>query len=105
MCNSFPLSKVFAMIVDSPELARLETLPPDILHKVVDLLPLQQVKGLSRVEACLPTLFRRVKFEFSAGLGELRGTLESDGHCHTPLLTLYPTYSSLVNPLSAFELY
>jgi hypothetical protein len=72
-----------AMIVNPPELTRLEPLPPDILHSVVDLLPLPEIKNLSCAgtrlrEACLPTLFRRVKFEFSeAGLGELRRILKS----------------------------
>jgi hypothetical protein len=75
------------MIVDPPELTHSETLPPDILHSVVDLLPLREIKDPSAStrlrEACLPTLFRRVEFEFSeAGIGELRGILKSDVRCH-----------------------
>lgn len=71
------------MIVDAPELSRLETLPPEILHNAVELLPLSAIKALSCAskrlrEVCLPTLFRRVKFEFSeAGLEELKGIVKS----------------------------
>jgi hypothetical protein len=47
----------------------LESLPTEILRDIVDLLPLQDIKQLSCAskrlrEICLPSLFRRVKFEF-----------------------------------------
>jgi hypothetical protein len=48
----------------------LESLPTEILRDMVDLLPLQDIKQLSCAskrlrEICLPSLFRRVKFESS----------------------------------------
>jgi hypothetical protein len=79
------------MIVGPPELTH--RLPPDILHGVVDLLRLQEIKDMScdstrMREACLPSLFRRVKFEFSeAGLRELRGILKLDVRCHVVSFT------------------
>jgi hypothetical protein len=76
------------MTVNPLELSPLKDLPPDILHSVLDLAPLWHLKILSCAsirlrETCLPTLFRRVKFEFSeAGLRELGGILKSDVRCH-----------------------
>ena len=76
------------MSVDSPELSRLETLPTEILHAVVGLLPVWKIKSLSCAskqlrQACLPIIFRRVKFKFSlSGMEELRAFLKSEvcGH-------------------------
>jgi hypothetical protein len=58
------------MSIDTPELTRLETLPTEILQAIVDHLPVWQIKHLSCAskrlrQACLSTLFRHVKFEFS----------------------------------------
>lgn len=81
------------MIVDTPELSYLETFSPGSLHTVINLLPLSAIKDLSCAskrlrDACLPTLFRQVKFEFSeAGLGELSSILKSDVHCHVVSFT------------------
>jgi len=67
---------------------RIENLLTETLYAVVDLLPHREIKDLSCAskplrEACLPTLFRRVKFEFSqAGLGELKNILKSDIRCY-----------------------
>jgi hypothetical protein len=85
------------MIVDPPELTH--RLPPDILYGVVDLLQLQEIKDMSCAstrmrEACLPSLFRRVKFEFSeAGLRELRGILN---RCSLSCSLLYVRTTRLI---------
>lgn len=76
------------MSIDTPELTRLETLPTEILHAVVDLLPLWDVKNLACTstrlrQACLSILFRCVKFKFSqAGIEGLKDFLKSNicGH-------------------------
>jgi hypothetical protein len=99
----FPYSKVSQFrliscpcaILDALDLVDLAALvrPPDFLPSVVDLLPLREIKDLSCAstrlrEACLPTLFRRVEFEFSeTGIGELRGILKSDVRCHVVSFT------------------
>ena len=75
-------SNVSTMSIDTPELTRLETLPTEILHAVVDLLPLWEIKRLSCAskrlrQACLSILFLRVKFEFSqAGIEGLKDLLK-----------------------------
>ncbi|KFY03100.1 hypothetical protein O988_01696 [Pseudogymnoascus sp. VKM F-3808] len=77
-------SNVSIMSIDSPELARLETLPTEILHAVVDHLPVWEIKDLSCAskrlrQACLSILFRHVKFEFSqTGIEELNDLLKSN---------------------------
>jgi hypothetical protein len=76
------------MSIDTPELTRLETLPTEILLAVVNHLPVWEIKYLSRAskrlrQACLSTLFRHVKFEFSqAGIEGLNDLLKSNfcGH-------------------------
>lgn len=59
---------------------QLEILPPEILYKIVDYLHGWELKSLSSVnkwmrDICLPSLFRKVSFEFSKdgfdGLEEL----------------------------------
>ncbi|OBT93141.1 hypothetical protein VE01_09224 [Pseudogymnoascus verrucosus] len=77
-------SNVFIMSIDTPELTHLETLPTEIFHAVVDHLPVWEIKDLSRAskrlrQACLSTLFRHVKFEFSqAGIEGLNDLLKSN---------------------------
>ncbi|OBT92531.1 hypothetical protein VE01_09445 [Pseudogymnoascus verrucosus] len=72
------------MSIDTPELTRLETLPTEILHAVVDYLPLWDIKDLSCAskrlrQASLSILFRHVKFEFSqAGIEGLKDLLKSN---------------------------
>jgi hypothetical protein len=63
---------------------RLENLPTEILRTVIDLLFPSDIKWLSCAskhlrEVCLPSLFRRVHFEFSKdGFEELKRMLQSD---------------------------
>ncbi|KFY98160.1 hypothetical protein V498_01626 [Pseudogymnoascus sp. VKM F-4517 (FW-2822)] len=77
-------SNVSIMSIDTPELTRLETLPTEILYSVIDHLPVRQIKNLSCAskrlrQACLSTLFRHVKFEFSpAGIEGLNDLLKSN---------------------------
>ncbi|KFY67993.1 hypothetical protein V497_00095, partial [Pseudogymnoascus sp. VKM F-4516 (FW-969)] len=72
------------MSIDTPELTRLETLPTEILYAVIDHLTVWQIKNLSCAskrlrQACLSTLFRHVKFEFSqAGIEGLNDLLKSN---------------------------
>ncbi|KAM3522948.1 hypothetical protein MY4038_008392 [Beauveria bassiana] len=67
---------------------RLERLPTEIIHAVVEFLAPWDVKDLSYTskrlrQACLPRIFRRVKFEFSlTGIEELKGLLKSDVRSH-----------------------
>ena len=76
------------MSINTPELTRLEMLPTEILHAVVNYLPLWEIKYLSCAskrlrQACLSILFRHVKFEFSkAGIEGLKDLLRSNvcGH-------------------------
>jgi hypothetical protein len=76
------------MSVDSPKTNRLETLPTEIFRIIIDLLTPWNVKDLSRVskrlrESCLPSLFRRVEFQFSeAGFDGLKSLLKSDVRNH-----------------------
>ncbi|KFY50810.1 hypothetical protein V495_00083, partial [Pseudogymnoascus sp. VKM F-4514 (FW-929)] len=72
------------MIIDIPELTRLETLPTEILQAIVDHLSIWEIKHLSCAskqlrQICLSILFRHVKFEFSqAGIEELNDLLKSN---------------------------
>jgi hypothetical protein len=72
------------MSIDTSELTRLETLPTEILHAIVNHLPVWEIKHLSCAskrlrQACLSALFRHVKFEFSqAGIEELNDLLKSN---------------------------
>mgnify|MGYP001582933884 CR=1 FL=1 len=72
------------MSIDTPELTRLETLPTEILHAVVDYLPLWEIKDLSCAskrlrQASLSILFRQLEFEFSqAGIEGLKDLLKSN---------------------------
>ena len=81
------------MSIDTPDLTRLETLPMEILHAVVDILPLWEGKRLSCTskrlrQACLSILFRRVKFKFSqAGIERLNGLLKSNVRNHVASFT------------------
>jgi hypothetical protein len=81
------------MSIDTPDLTRLETLPTEILHAVVVLLPLWDIKRLSCAskrlrQACLSILFRRVKFEFSqAGIEGLKELLKSNVCDHVASFT------------------
>ncbi|OBT50201.1 hypothetical protein VE04_09953 [Pseudogymnoascus sp. 24MN13] len=85
------------MSIDTPELTRLEARPTEILQAIVDHLPVWQIKHLSCAskrlrQACLSTLFRHVKFEFSqAGIEGLNDLLKSNvcGHiaCFTYEIT------------------
>lgn len=90
---SLPAPEVSKMIVDSPNLTPFEKLPTEILQAVAGLLPLWKVRDLScaskRVrQACLPSLFRCVKFEFSqAGIEGLEGLLKSDARRHVASFT------------------
>ncbi|KFY50997.1 hypothetical protein V495_00022 [Pseudogymnoascus sp. VKM F-4514 (FW-929)] len=90
------------MTIDSPELTRLETLPTEILLAVVDHLPVWEIKDLSRAskrlrQACLSTLFRHVKFEFSqAGVEGLNDLLKSNVCGHIASFTYGIT--ELLNP-------
>lgn len=67
---------------------RLERLPTEIIHAVVEFLAPWDVKSLSYTsrrlrQACLPRIFRRVKFEFSlTGIEKLKGLLKSDVRNH-----------------------
>jgi hypothetical protein len=76
------------MNVDSPKITRLETLPTEIFRIIIDFLTPWVVKDLSRAskrlrESCLPSLFRRVKFQFSeAGFDGLKSLLKSDARNH-----------------------
>ncbi|KAG0644948.1 hypothetical protein D0Z07_9341 [Hyphodiscus hymeniophilus] len=76
------------MRVDSPKTNRLETLPTEIFRIIINFLCPWDVKDLSRSskrlrEACLPSLFRRVKFQFSqAGFDGLKNLLKSDARNH-----------------------
>ena len=74
-----------------PELSNancLETLPTEILRTVIDLLTPWDIKRLSCTsnqlrEVCLPSLFRRVHFEFSQdSFEELKSFLQSDVRHH-----------------------
>ena len=71
----------------------LESLPTEILRAIIDHLPLKDVEQLSCVskrlrEVCLPSLFRRVKFEFSqAGFEQLESIVESDVRYHVVSFT------------------
>ena len=81
------------MSIDTPELTRLETPPTEILHAVVDHLPVWEIKNLSCAskrlqQACLSTLFRHVTFEFSqAGIGGLNDLLKSNVSGHIASFT------------------
>jgi hypothetical protein len=76
------------MSVDPPKTNRLETLPTEISRIIIDFLRPWEVKDLSRAskrlrEACLPSLFRRVEFQFSeAGFDGLKSLLKSDARNH-----------------------
>ncbi|ATY61392.1 F-box Skp2 [Cordyceps militaris] len=76
------------MSIDNSRLTRLERLPTEIVHAVVGFLKPWDVKKLSYTskrlrQACLPTIFRRVEFEFSLhGIGELKDLLKSDVRSH-----------------------
>ncbi|KFZ19232.1 hypothetical protein V501_00758 [Pseudogymnoascus sp. VKM F-4519 (FW-2642)] len=124
-------SNVSIMSIDTPELTRLETLPTEILHAVVDHLPVWEIKDLSCAskrlrhpmeillavvdhlpvweikdlscaskrlrQACLSTLFRHVKFEFSqAGIEGLNDLLKSNVYGHIASFTYEIT--ELLNP-------
>jgi hypothetical protein len=66
----------------------LETLPTEILRDIVDHLSFRDVEPLSLAsrrlrEVCLPSLFRRVKFEFSeVGFERLETIIGSDVRHH-----------------------
>jgi hypothetical protein len=72
------------MSVDFPKISRLETLPTEIFRIIINFLTPWAVKDLSRTskrlrEACLPSLFRRIEFQFSeAGFDGLKSLLKSD---------------------------
>ncbi|KFY96261.1 hypothetical protein V500_02543 [Pseudogymnoascus sp. VKM F-4518 (FW-2643)] len=81
------------MSIDTPELTRLETLPTEIIHAVVDYLPLWEIKDLSCAskrlrQASLSILFRHVKFKFSqTGIEGLKDLLKSNVCGHIASLT------------------
>ncbi|OBT49884.1 hypothetical protein VE04_09715 [Pseudogymnoascus sp. 24MN13] len=72
------------MRIDAPESTRLETLPTEILHAVVDHLAPWEVKRLSCTSkrlrhACLSILFCNVTFDFSlTGIEGLKDLLKSN---------------------------
>jgi hypothetical protein len=78
-----------------------ETLTAEALYVVIDLLSLSEIKQLSCTntrlrEACLPFLFRYVKFQFSeAGFDDLRSLL-SDARQHVVSFTYI--VPELLNP-------
>jgi hypothetical protein len=102
------------MSIDTPELSRLETLPTEILHAVVDLLPLWEIKRLSCTskrlrQACLSILFRRVKFGFSqTGIEGLKDLLKSNVCSHVASFTYEVTEllktGTYVHSLAVFTL-
>lgn len=75
------------MSLDCPK-TRLELLPTEILRMIVDLLRCWEIKPLSCAskrprKVVLPSLFRRVEFQFSeAGFDELESLLKSDARLH-----------------------
>ncbi|KAM3556917.1 hypothetical protein ARSEF4850_005305 [Beauveria asiatica] len=76
------------MSTDNLRLTRLERLPTEIIHAVVEFLEPWSIEKLSYTskrlrQACLPTIFRRVKFEFSlAGIEGMKGLLKSNVRSH-----------------------
>jgi hypothetical protein len=74
-------------------ISRLETVPTETLCTIVNLLPLWYVKDLSCVskrlrEACLPTLFRNVKFHFSeTGFDGLKNLMKSEARYYVVSFT------------------
>ncbi len=86
------------MSIDTPQLSRLETLPTEILHAVVDHLAPWGIKRLSCTskrlrQACLSILFRHVKFELSqAGIEELKDLLKSNVCGHIACLILVESF-------------
>ncbi|XWW97899.1 hypothetical protein V2A60_005895, partial [Cordyceps javanica] len=76
------------MSFDNSRLTRLERLPTEIVQAVVGFLKPWDVKKLSYTskrlrQACLPTIFRRVKFEFSLhGIEELKDLLKPGVRSH-----------------------
>jgi hypothetical protein len=82
-----------AKCLETSDTVDLESLPTEILRDIVDLLPLQDIEQLSCAskrlrEICLPSLFRRVKVEFSqAGFEKLSDILKSDARYHVVSFT------------------
>lgn len=79
-----------------------ETLTAEPLHLIIDLLSLSDIKQLSSVntrlrEACLPFLFRHIKFQFSKiGFDDLRSLSNSDARHHVISFTYI--VPELLNP-------
>lgn len=73
--------------------SHLERLPTEIIRDVVDNLTFWDITELSCVsrrlrKVCLPSLFRRVKFEFSqSGFDKLQSLLKSDARHHVVFFT------------------
>ncbi len=78
---------------NTPELTRLEKLPTDIIHAIVSLLRPWEIIRFSCTskrlrQACLPTLFRDVKFKFSLdGIENLKALLKSDVRSYVTCFT------------------
>lgn len=81
------------MGVNFPRTSRLEAVPAEISSTIITFLTSREVKDLSWVskrlrEACLPSLFRRVKFQFSeAGFVGLKSLMKSDARYHVVSFT------------------
>jgi hypothetical protein len=79
-----------------------ETLTAEALFVVIGLLPLWEIKQLSCTstrlrEACLPFLFRHVKFRFSkSGFDDLRSLIDSEARQHVISFTYI--VPELLNP-------
>lgn len=79
-----------------------ETLTAEALYVVIGLLSLSEIKQLSCTntrlrEACLPFIFRHVKFPFSkAGFDDLKSLLESGARHHVVSFTYI--VPELLNP-------
>ena len=76
------------MTINPSKSSRIETLPSEISRIIIDLLPLWDVKDLSRTsksvrESCLPCLFHSVEIPFSTdGFNGLKSLIESDARYH-----------------------
>ena len=81
------------MFINPSKNSRFESLPTEISRIIIDLLPLWDVKRLSRTsksvrEACMPSLFRCVQILFSVdGFNKLKSLIKTDARYYVVSFT------------------
>ncbi|KAG4427933.1 hypothetical protein IFR05_016583 [Cadophora sp. M221] len=96
------------MSINPSKSSRFESLPTEISRIIIDLLPLWDIKDLSRTsksvrEACMPSLFRCVEIPFSTdGFNRLKSLMNMDA-CYYIISFIYVVLELLKSDFSDFK--